>query len=75
MVFVYPNPTTGIFKILKSSDLVSEITLTDIYGKMIYRSIMENEVNLDISQYENGVYIVNIKGKNNVITRKIVKSY
>lgn len=75
LVFVYPNPTEGVFKILKSSDSISQIILTDIYGNIICSSFIENEVQFDLSQYEKGIYFISIKGNNSVIIRKIVKSY
>ncbi len=74
-VKIYPNPTTGIFTIKinsQFSDNNSQIIITDITGK----TVMTKEyipIQIDISNYTQGIYFVKIKTNNYSITKKIIK--
>ncbi|WP_160111955.1 T9SS type A sorting domain-containing protein [Aquimarina sp. AU58] len=75
---IYPNPTTGKFTLyLQEIDGKNnyDITLLDIMGKVVNskRNIKSNEINMDLSHRENGVYTIVIKTNDDVITKKIVK--
>ncbi|MBK7094398.1 MAG: M28 family peptidase [Saprospiraceae bacterium] len=73
LVFVYPNPTTGVFKLLKSSDMVSVVTVLDIYGNIVYRTDIKNEQVFELTDHPDGVYLIILEGKNSVAKRKLVK--
>ncbi len=67
---IYPNPSTGEFKIDLFTDF-AEIIVTDMFGKQIIKNqTTENStiLNLDV----NGLYIVYIKTKLGITTRKII---
>jgi len=78
----YPNPTTGDilinYNIEKTSNEEYTILLTELYsGKVLIKKTCYSNVqqlNLDISEFSNGVYALTICNSKNVIkTIKIVK--
>ncbi|PHS66891.1 MAG: hypothetical protein COB12_05525 [Flavobacterium sp.] len=63
-LIVFPNPSKGIFNITHGF-IVSETTyqILDITGKLIQQGNMSGEqTQLDISQFENGVYLFTSEG-------------
>ncbi|MBN2893068.1 MAG: T9SS type A sorting domain-containing protein [Bacteroidales bacterium] len=67
----YPNPTTGIFRIDNSNSLeITKIEVFDISGKYIFST---NSTQIDISNLEDGIYLIKIITNNNVLTKKITK--
>jgi hypothetical protein len=71
---VYPNPTTGMVRISGLSN-ATMLKVYNLAGKEIKQlKVDADEVNLDLQKFENGVYLINILGKNGFIeTRKVVK--
>lgn len=76
---VYPNPTLGTFRIQGMAVGVEPytITLSDITGKSLVSytaSVPDvNELTMDISELQSGMYIIRIEGTNRVYTGRIVK--
>lgn len=80
LLSVHPNPSNGLFSLLISGDLTGqfEINVSDITGK----SLMNKQINisskyedvLDLQHVENGVYLLQLKGKNIVKTMRLVVS-
>jgi hypothetical protein len=74
---VVPNPNNGNFTItgnLNSSENIT-ISIIDMQGRVIYQASQLNNTisnNIDISKYENGMYILKIETDKNVLTEKIV---
>jgi hypothetical protein len=68
-VVLYPNPTTGILY-LREKNSNSIIELYDYTGKLLKLYFLATET-IDISEFENGIYLLKTKGSN--ITYKIVK--
>lgn len=70
-VNIYPNPTTD-FVTIKSKEDVSSITLYSIDGKKLTEIYRENQINL--TQYNTGVYFLNIVLKDGTTFKhKIIK--
>ena len=71
-ISIYPNPANEILYIdckLKNATLF----ITDIIGNKIKQTNVENELTtLDISNLSKGVYFLNVKTTNNVITKKFI---
>lgn len=66
---VYPNPTNDV---LNFSEYVANISIFDITGKVLASFEYRNKV--DISSFENGIYIVSLTSENGVrTTHKVVK--
>ena len=71
-VELYPNPSTGVFKIdgfaLGQNDL--KMTVVDMFGKVIKE--VENTLELDLTDFPEGVYFVQLNFNNEkVITKKL----
>ncbi|TXB66807.1 S8 family serine peptidase [Vicingus serpentipes] len=66
---VFPNPTTGKIAI-KSDEMIEYITLKNVLGETLKKF---NTVQLDISNYPNGVYFIEVKTKNGVFSTKLLK--
>ncbi|NOQ26233.1 MAG: T9SS type A sorting domain-containing protein [Bacteroidales bacterium] len=74
-ILVYPNPTTGNMKIdLINYELdVKSIVITDLSGRLIHNQNVKRElVDLDLSSYKKGMYILIMQTDTNQITKKIV---
>jgi hypothetical protein len=72
----YPNPTLGKVKItLPTSNENKELIIKDITGKEKWKKthFSDNSYELDLSYFNNGIYILTIKGKNFVTSKKIIK--
>ncbi|HLW31794.1 MAG TPA: ELWxxDGT repeat protein [Aequorivita sp.] len=71
---IYPNPTNGHFTILSKNSLnIDAIDIFDFSGKKIFSQIPnKNLVNLDITQFSKGLYIIKIKTHKSVVTQKIL---
>ncbi|MBI4647141.1 MAG: T9SS type A sorting domain-containing protein [Bacteroidia bacterium] len=72
---IFPNPNAGNFILSCSSQYDENITIiiSDIFGNTIYKnSVKSNPVNIDISRYSKGMYIVKATISNNVFVEKIL---
>jgi hypothetical protein len=59
-IVFYPNPSNSVVKIkgLAQSDV---LRITDIFGRVIMEQPVNNHVQIDVSGYENGLYIFELK--------------
>ena len=70
-ISIHPNPTNSTFTISGITESeISSIEILDITGKLLFKT--NSPINIDLSNYENGVYLFRIIGENNY-TGKIVK--
>lgn len=74
---IYPNPSTGQFTInVTEADLSNfELDVTTIIGESVYHNFCQNNqhnIQIDLSNYPDGVYYVNLKFENSSRTGKIV---
>ncbi len=77
-ITIGPNPTNGILNI-SLDDLSANIEAATIYG-MSGRKLREwnasREINLDyldLTEFENGIYLLNVKTSKGEITKRIIK--
>ncbi|HNL05738.1 MAG TPA: T9SS type A sorting domain-containing protein [Bacteroidia bacterium] len=66
---LYPNPATGIVTISGNFNW-TKIIVTDITGRVI-EELNPYEQNLDVSAYNNGIYLVTCSGNQGCITQRI----
>ena len=60
--------------ILIETSQKSEIEITNIEGQIIKRlKIKDNKTDIDISAFSSGVYIIQAKTNNGIITKKFIK--
>ena len=74
----YPNPTTGPLQIFVSGeDTKANISINGINGYCYYDQIMSvtnsRKIELDLSSYNNGIYIIQIEGETVSKSFKIIK--
>ncbi|MGD0710800.1 MAG: choice-of-anchor J domain-containing protein [Bacteroidales bacterium] len=66
---MFPNPTKGIVNFI-GLNANSQITVTNLYGETLM--FVENVKSINLSNFANGVYFVNIKSDNSTVTEKII---
>ena len=74
-ISVHPNPTEGVFDITFQESLQDGIIqVTSIDGKLIYeKNITTNKVSLDLSEYNNGIYLLDITSSQGTFHHKVIK--
>lgn len=72
---LYPNPTTGQFRIKMTKELKnSQVYVLDVNNKVVlHKSFNGFQVELNLSGKPSGVYIVNIIDEGETLTFKLVK--
>lgn len=72
---VYPNPFTDFIVIRFPDDITTcGIEITDIRGKLVLQKEVETSVvKVDLSGYDNGIYLISVKSEKSVQVEKIVK--
>lgn len=71
---VYPNPANDVVNVWLNSNVKTTITLTDIFGKIIYNTAPDNnKTALNMSGLSSGLYIIKCQSGNDVKTFKISK--
>lgn len=69
-LIVYPNPSSGIFKIQSESE-IKAVTVIAPNGVEIIKNIQKSE-ELNISHLPNGIYLLVLYNTNGKVTRKMV---
>lgn len=72
LVSIYPTKTKDVVNILIPKE-GKTIEIFDISGKSVMKTNAKNFQTIDLSKLPKGVYIVNIKTNNNVISKKVIK--
>lgn len=74
VLVAYPNPTNGIINIDCEQNNIKRLTICDITGKkIIEKSEIPQNKQIDISSFESGIYFINLQTENEIFTTKIVK--
>jgi hypothetical protein len=70
---IYPNPATqGKIFITSKNTFSKEIKIFDTLGKVILETTINNNKELNISNIQPGMYFIQIKESNVVVTRKLI---
>lgn len=71
---IFPNPTNGIITVRKGTNNISDVWITDLLGKVIYKNknIVGSEFEIDISGQTKGVYLLHINTDQGNQTKKIL---
>ena len=74
---VYPNPTTGTFHVNVAAAIAATTTITVInsLGEVVLKRTVNanSETTLDLSEYENGLYIIQRETAGSVETQRLFK--
>jgi hypothetical protein len=61
---LYPNPTTGIVRIVGQNEEPTKLQLTDVLGKLVLEAEMEgSEKQLDLGRFPSGSYYLRVNGE------------
>jgi hypothetical protein len=73
---IYPNPSNTIINIETGSFESYAITMMDALGKIVYSSSNVNNTleTIDVSTFENGIYMVILRSDDNIHTSKVMVS-
>ena len=72
-LFVYPNPSSDKELTVKfSEEEVVLISFFDINGKLLFEKEVQGMTILDMSVYSDGTYLLTIRNKERLITRKVM---
>ncbi len=74
-IFIYPNPTTDKIMVdLDRIDLPCTVSIKDNRGRLVYRESVDiYRTEIDLSNYQKGVYMLLIENNNLIRTIKIIK--
>lgn len=72
LVSIRPNPTNNFVKITSVNKAVYHITVSNSLGNVLLETT--NESLVDLSNFENGVYIFTLSSNNNSYYKKIIKN-
>ena len=71
---IYPNPITDKLTITTTNNTPSEIILYDIVSRKLLQQKFTSSVTLNTAQLTKGIYIYEVRGKENVVKKgKVVK--
>ncbi len=78
---LFPNPNNGIFTVIRSGNIITDaadIQITDAYGRVVKNFRMasgEKELQIDLTEFSDGIYFVAVKNKNSsVFMQKVIVS-
>jgi len=73
-IVLYPNPTSGEFRIQNTESTIEKVEIYDVYGKMLNMvEVNDNQVTLNASNYAAGMYFVKVYATNGVATKSFIK--
>ena len=69
---LYPNPTSNSLTISNDDFAIESVQVINLQGQVLYKSnaLNQNEVTIDLSNYSNGMYFVNVNNQTNI---KVIK--
>jgi hypothetical protein len=77
-VTIYPNPNKGTFSLNIYSFKQEEVNIavTDLTGKVVYQELIysnsgDNKKEINLTNLQNGLYLVSVRKGNEVVTKKL----
>lgn len=75
---IYPNPSDGVFNLMINSyaNEVYDISVVDITGKLVHKENINcssgiNNTTLSLTSLQKGLYFVNVRKKDKMVTKKL----
>lgn len=72
-VSVYPNPTDGPLTVKAPADRFDLVTVIDLKGNIVLETSLSGSASISVAHLPSGVYLVEFSGREEKITRRIVK--
>jgi len=74
----FPNPTTGqlTIQVLPNLEQEQQLRVIDLFGRVLVQEVIEpagSQVNVDLSDYQNGVYYLELRVKGQRVIKKVIK--
>lgn len=71
---IYPNPASNtLYLDLAFKNTISEIEISDINGKVIFKKVTKNNLQIEIKEFPKGLYFLNITNSNTSENLKFIK--
>ncbi|WP_422105423.1 BspA family leucine-rich repeat surface protein [Winogradskyella sp.] len=71
-ILLYPNPTSSSFRI-KGLTTTSQIRIYDVNGRLILEEQRGDDRPIDMSRYDNGIYLVEISTERGTQIKRLIK--
>lgn len=70
----YPNPTNNIINITTQNEMITQTNIYDMFGRLLKTQTgNSNNEKIDIEEFPNAVYLVEVKTRHGIQTMKIIK--
>ncbi len=69
---IYPNPGNGHFVLATSGTDLQSIQVFDLNGRLVFNQSLSGKTSIDLSDLEEGVYLVKINTGVGVLNRRVV---
>jgi hypothetical protein len=72
---IYPNPSTD-FITVSSSNIQTELSVKifNLLGELIFADTAKNNYSIDIGNWSNGIYVIQVSDGRNTLNQKIIKN-
>ena len=70
---IYPNPFADVVNVTFENKLKSNISISEISGKVVFSINTSNDINLDLSNLNSGIYFISIKNELGTSVKQVVK--
>jgi len=70
---IYPNPVTAVLTIESLSVAIDNIKIYDLRGRLVEQVIINDESQINVSQLQKGIYMIEIKTSMGVLRKKLIK--
>lgn len=73
-VTIYPNPAKDFIKLSATSLQPSVIRIFNYLGILVNETVLDSEeIEINLSEYNPGIYFINVESENRTVVKKIVK--
>jgi hypothetical protein len=70
-ISIYPNPATSVLNV--EAEGFSTIEMVNVLGQVVYSANATSNMQINVSNLDNGVYFVRLNGANGTATQKFIK--
>ncbi len=72
-VSLFPNPVNDKLRVELNNEMISDLKILDIQGKVIYlNTIFDNFIEINVSNFSEGIYIIQLYNETSTITKRFV---
>jgi len=72
-ISIYPNPSNGMITVINEKSANSDVEIYNLVGELVFKTAMNHQKTIDLSNQPKGVYMVKMTGENeSIIKEKIV---